>query len=155
MEIGESFHTGLGNSSLEVIFRRDGTAELTCTFYQLGSGPLADSIQVKSIPLCQDMFKQNPAAFVKKTDGDLSGTFKGRIEPEQFDRLATLMIDNGYLQFSDRYEEPGLMDAPPMFTWIIYPKGKKQVSDQANRGGPKLKEIEDAIYKTAKEIAFK
>ena len=56
---------------------------------------------------------------------------------------------------SDRYEEPGLMDAPPMFTWIVYPKGKKQVSDQNNKGGPKLKEIEDAIYKTAEELEFK
>ncbi|MEP7076428.1 MAG: hypothetical protein ABI878_11515 [Acidobacteriota bacterium] len=154
-EIGEGFHTGLGRSSLEVILRRDGTAELTCTFYDLGSSPLAESMQVRSIPVCQGMFKQNPTAFVKKADGDLSGTFKGRIDLEQFDRLAKLVIDNGYLGLSDRYEEPGLMDAPPMQTWIVYTMGKKQVSDQADKGGPKLKGIEDAIYKTAGELQFK
>jgi len=154
-EIGERFHTGLGRSSLEIILRRDGTTEMTCVFYGLDNGPSADSMQVKSISFCEDMFKMYRSGFVKKDGGDLSQTIKGRIEPEQFDRLAKLMVDNGYLWLSDRYEEPGLMDSPPTFTWIVYSKGKKQVSDQNNKGGPKLKEIEDAIYKTAGEITFK
>jgi len=154
-EIGESFHTGLGRSSLEVILRRDGTAEMTCVFYELDDEFSADSMQVKSISFCEDMFKMYRSGFVKKDGGDLSQTVKGRIELEQFNALAKLMVDNGFLTMADRYEESGLMDAPPTFTWIVYPKGKKQVSDQADRGGPKLKEIEDAIYKTAREIAFK
>lgn len=79
--------------------------------------------------------------------------YRGKIPPEQFDRLARLINANGFFELKDDYG--GVMDAVQTTTGVAYDGGRKEVSNQIGKGGEKLSEIERAIEETADEIEWK
>lgn len=149
-EIGRKLQTGLSGASADLVVRRDGSAELTCNFYGVGEEDLReDSIPVNAIAICGKRFKSARHSFVKTQYKGVSdyirGISKAAASREQFSRVADLIVRNGYFSMNDRYEIPGLLDAPPDITRVVYSGGEKTVSNQGGRGGPKLNEIEEAM----------
>lgn len=160
-EISESAHTGLGNSSFEITLRKDGTAEFTCTFYNVTKDPEPDSMQVRMVEACGTLYKNNRSEFRPEGSGGyssnsytLKGTFKGSIPAEEFNRIAKLVVDNGFFSLDDKYMEPGLMDAPPIHTKVVHASGQKEILNQAGKAGAKLNEIEQAIRTQMSSIIF-
>lgn len=152
--------TGLGGASADIILQRDGTSEFKCNFYNVGKDGLQDdSLQLNSIQQCGKLYKANSSLFkkIEGQSGDIKfeGIFKGKISAEQFEKLSQLIVKNGYFSLNDRYEVPGLMDAPPTITRVSHSGGQKEIINQSNKGGEKLSEIEKAIYNTASEVDWK
>lgn len=156
-EIAMKMQTGLAGASADFVARRDGTAELTCNFYRTGDEDLReDSVPVNAIAICGKRYKSSRESFVKTRNNGgseyIRGISKATASQEQFSRLADLIVRNGYFSMNDRYEIPGLMDAPPDITRVVYSGGEKTVSNQGDKGGPKLNEIQKAISATLNEL---
>lgn len=151
--------TGLGGASADIVLLRDGISEFRCNFYHVGKDGLQeDSVQLNIIKQCGKLYKADPTKFKKTEDsyeGSLEGVFNGKLSSEQFEKLSQLIVKNGYFSLSNKYEVPGLMDAPPTITKVFYSNGQKEVSNQQKKGGEKLSEIETAIYTMTSEIDWK
>lgn len=158
-EIAMKMQTGLAGASADFVVRRDGTAELTCNFYRTGDEDLReDSVPVNAIAICGKRYKSARDSFVKTSNKGSSdfirGISKATASQEQLSRLADLLVRNGYFSMNDRYEIPGLMDAPPDITRVVYSGGEKTVSNQGGKGGPKLNEIQKAINALLNELEW-
>ena len=156
-EIHTKMQTGLAGVSADFVVRRDGAAELECNFYRTDEEALKqDSMTLNAIVACGNRYKNAPASF-KKTKNQFGsdfvrGTSNATASAEQFSRLAELIVRNEYFSMDDRYEVPGLMDAPPDITRVVYKGGEKTVSNQGDKGGPKLAEIEQAVHAVLNEL---
>ena len=150
-EIHMKIQTGHSGASADIAIRRDGSVELSCNFYRsIEEGLKEDSVPVTAIDVCRKRFKSSPDSFAKTKNeygsDYIRGLSKATATSEQLSDLADLIVRNGYFSMYDRYEIPGLMDAPPTITRVVHSGGEKTVSNQGGKGGPKLDEIQKAIY---------
>lgn len=159
-QIEMKIQSGLGGASADITLRRNETSEFRCNFYRTDEEDLReDSMQVTIIEPCGKLYKNNRNSFKKNKNqyGDefIEGVFKTDVSSEQFDKLAKLIVENGYFSMADSYEIPGLMDAPPTITRVVYSGGEKKISNQGGKGSEKLSEIQKAIYNTVSEADWK
>lgn len=161
-EVSLSSNSGLGRTSINVILRKDGRARCSCGFFSLHDEPEADPNTI-----CGQLLQRNPTAFTKKQDLDvrddfsLEGVFEGKVSPEQFARLAKLVVASGYFSMKGEYIEL-VLDAPPTGIVVAHAGGVKEVRF-TDRGRmrekypelmKKLSEIEAAIWRSAGEAAW-
>ena len=161
-EVSLSSNSGLGRTQINVILRKDGNARCECVFFWLHDEPQADP---KTI--CGQLFQRNPTAFTKKPEPyvedrfSLEGVFEGKVSPEQFARLAKLVVASGYFSMKDEYIEL-VLDAPPTGIVVAHSGGVKEVrfTDRLRMREKypelmkKLSEIEAAIWEAAGEAAW-
>lgn len=156
-EIHMKIQTGLSGASADFVLRRDGSAELTCNFYRsIKEGLKEDSVPVTAIAVCGKRFKSSPDSFAKTKNqfgsDYIRGISRAAATSEQLSDLADLIVRNDYFSMQDTYEIPGLMDAPPTITRVVHSSGEKTVSNQSGKGGPKLDEIQKAVYALLNEL---
>lgn len=72
------------------------------------------------------------------------GNFRGSIPKAQFERLAKMMIDCGFMSLDDRYTRPET-DNPTVYTMGVIAGKKKIILDYAAQGPQKLRDLEAAI----------
>ncbi len=81
----------------------------------------------------------------KARHGTVDQVRRGRVEPAEFDALARLIVQRGFFQLQDRYEEPGLQDGA--WTTVRAARGlqEKEVFVREDAAPPDLQAVQAAI----------
>ena len=82
------------------------------------------------------------------------GAYEGRIRQATFDRLATVILDSGFLALRGSYDEP-ITDAATVTTMIEAGTRRKVVSNYARSGPVQLELVERAIDAVARRVRWR
>lgn len=70
---------------------------------------------------------------------------EGRISPAEFDGLARLLLQRGFFELKDRYEDPDLQDGAWTTVHAVRGTQRKAVFVREDAAPPELKAVENAI----------
>ena len=118
---------------------------------------------ITEITLEQGCFGCAASKLVLRRDGHASFTLSGnvrqgtvdqisvgKLRSGEFDKLARLVVSQGFFEFSDIYEDPEIQDGAWTTTGVTRGGGSKQVFRRNDAGPAGLKAIEDTL-KACKE----
>jgi hypothetical protein len=86
--------------------------------------------------------------------GTQDKTSQGRLTPGEFDRLAALLVAQGFFKLGDIYEDPQTRDGPWFTLGVVGPLPAKQVFSRDGAGPAALKRMADAVDATRSRIRF-
>ena len=138
--------TGLLGQSFRIEFRRDGTASIECSFYNLNDEkkPRSDFKL-----LCDDLYRQFPESF-RLNGNQLRSHLNGSVTAEKFVELSQTLKANGYFSMKDGWEFDGRMDAPPDFVEVEFDGTKKEVGDSGATKNEPFSAIKRSLYELGK-----
>lgn len=129
-EVTYELDSGWGiNETDKIIFRQDGTAEFIAH--------LGLALENTYVPVEQR----------------LSGRFRGSIDPNEFRRLTTVIVQYDFFSRNDRYSS-GVADGSTVTTSVQYAGGRKTVVNYARGGDDEVGAIERELISLAKKIEW-
>lgn len=77
--------------------------------------------------------------------GEGRGTFKGSVDRAEYERLAALLVSEGFFQLQDKYQDPLLQDGDWLATGAVRDGRRKVVWNLHGMAPPNLQRIQQAI----------
>jgi hypothetical protein len=93
------------------------------------------------------------AEYFGEARAERAGKYRGSIEKNKFDQLATLIIQKDFLSRKDYYTS-GRTDTETVTTSVIYSGGRKTVRNHGRGGDDEIGEIEQAIKSAIAQIPW-